>query len=593
MATTYHPDIQKLYVAYFGRPADPAGLAYWEGIVEAANGSTTAVSAEFAASAEYRATYANMTTSQIVNAVYTNLFGRTAEAGGAAYWAGLLDNGTISIDNFVADVSRAAVGTDLTAFSNKASAALAFTNALDTDAERAGYTVESLQLAKDYIARVTTDSTLAFETNPANLNATVAAVVAAGTEFTLVGGLQGLQQAMAAKAAYLESITAEDAEATATDASVAADLQDAQGDFNTVFQAQDPDAYAIYSASGTSAAVRAALVEDQVASNAQGLVAAQAELARVTTEISQVSGLQTAINRLTAAETAQENAIAAKNIADLDRQVKAASFEVTAADKIPAGQEVDYREDGTVALVTDPATTDTPLIRLDANGSLELAVTEAQYPGITALLNSINAAMLADTTADNAALIVQSSQAAVTELDTNGLAADYAAAQQGVEDAEEAISDFTEAWASLGTAQQNADDLAGYNATITAAGELFAANDYNLVDLDDAVTPSQVATVDSDVYVVGEKGATINLFGLQGEDSIFVGTGYTLKSGALSTGDNSMMEIFVSQTGANTTLQIETSAFGSNATTPEVVSIVLVGVTATDVTLDSNGIITV
>lgn len=592
MATTYHRDIQKLYVAYFGRPADPAGLDYWEGIVEAANGGTAAVSAAFAASAEYRSTYANMTTSQIVNAVYTNLFGRTAEAGGAAYWSGLLDNGTISIDNFVAEVARAALGTDLTAVNNKTTAAIAFTNALDTDAERAGYTIESLQLAKDYIARVTTDSTLAFETSPANLNATIAAVVAAGTEFTLVGGLQGLQQAIAAKDAYLASITPEGAE-TATDASVAADLQEAQDDFGAVFQAQNPGAYAIYANSATSPAVRAALIEDQAAVNAQGLVDAQAELARVTTEIANVPGLQTALNRLDAAETAQENAIAAKNLADLDRQVKAASFEVTSASKILPDQSVEYRPDGTVVLVTDPATTDTPLIRLDANGALELAVTEAAYPGITALLNSINAAMVADTTVTNVGIVLASAQAEVTRLDTDGLAADYAAAQQDVDAAEEAISDFTEAWAALSTAQQYADDLAGYNATIAAAGGLFADNDYNLVNLDDAIVPSQVATADSDVYVVGEKGTTINLFGLQGEDAIFVGTGYTLKNGALSTGDNSTLEIFVTQTGANTTLQIETSPFGSSAATPEVVSIVLVGVTATDITLDSNGIITV
>lgn len=63
MATTYHNDIQKLYVAYFGRPADPAGLAFWETQVEAANGSTAAVSAQFAASAEYKSTYAGMTSS--------------------------------------------------------------------------------------------------------------------------------------------------------------------------------------------------------------------------------------------------------------------------------------------------------------------------------------------------------------------------------------------------------------------------------------------------------------------------------------------------------------------------------------------------
>src|SRR5207253_1358459 len=104
MATTYNENIQQLYVAYFNRPADTQGLAYWETVVEAAQGDTAAVSAAFAASAEYKAAYANMTNAQIVDQVYQNLFGRPAEDAGKAYWADLLDNKAITIDNVVAQV---------------------------------------------------------------------------------------------------------------------------------------------------------------------------------------------------------------------------------------------------------------------------------------------------------------------------------------------------------------------------------------------------------------------------------------------------------------------------------------------------------
>lgn len=594
MATTYHTDIQKLYVAYFTRPADPAGLDYWETVVEGTNGNTTAVSAAFAASAEYQAEYAGLTNSQIVNKVYQNLFGRSAEPAGQSYWAGLLDSNSVTIANVVAAVAGGAVGTDLTAFNNKAAAALAFTNALDTDAERAGYTLDSIDLAKAYIGRVTTNETLTVETTPANLNATIAAVVSAGTEFTLAGGLQGLQAAIDAKAAYLESITPEDAEETATDESVAEGLTDAQTAFNTVFQAQNPTAFATYNAPGTSAGVKAALISDQTAANAQGLTTAQATLASVTTQVAAVPGLQTAMTRLTAAETASENAIAAKTVADLDYQVKIASFEVTSGSKLAAGNEFVFRPDGSVAVVdsASPTTVVTNLITVDANGTLTLAVTEQAYPGITALLNSTLNAQIAATTVTNTGIVLDTAQDAVAALDTNGLAASYAAAQEGVTAAEDAITSFNESLADLNTAQQYVDDLAGYTATITAASDRFADNDYNLVDLDSAITPTQVATVDSDVYVVGREDSSINLFGLQGEDSLFVGTGFTLNRGALSTGNNNVKEIFVNQTGANTTLQIETSLFGSSAATPEVVTIVLIGVTATDIALDSNGLIT-
>ena len=43
MATTYYNDLQKLYVAYFNRPADTAGLAYYEGVLENAKGDAKAV----------------------------------------------------------------------------------------------------------------------------------------------------------------------------------------------------------------------------------------------------------------------------------------------------------------------------------------------------------------------------------------------------------------------------------------------------------------------------------------------------------------------------------------------------------------------
>jgi len=631
MATTYHTDLQKLYVAYFTRPADPAGLAYWEGIVEASNGNTAAVSAAFAASAEYKAAYANMTNSQIVDKVYQNLFSRTADAGGKAYWSDLLDRKVITIDTFVAEVAAGAIGTDMTAFNNKAAAAVAFTNALDTDAEKAGYTLDSINLAKDFIGRVTTNASLAAETNPAALNATISAVVAAGTEFTLVGGLQGLEAAIAAKDAYLKSITEEDATATATEESVAEALSDAQGEFNTVFAAQNPAAFTVYSATTTTDTVKAALIADQVAVNADALVGAQRNLSTVTAEVAKVPGLQNAMNKLAAAETTQENAVKAHTSAELDLRVKAASFEVTSASKFTATQDVVYNDNGTVDLFTPavagtpgsplipavppdedadgnpipgtgseeipavppvaavPAKT-TPLIELK-DGVLTLAVTEKAYPGITALLNATVTEQITEVAVTNSGIVVASAQANVATLDKGGLAASYEAATDRVTAAEANIKSFTEVLAAQNSAEAQADALAGFEATITASTDLFADNDYNLVNVGAADT-SLVATVDSDVYVVGKSGSIINLFGLQGEDSLFVGTGFTLNRGALSTGVDTAKEIFVSQTGANTTLQIETSAFGSSAASPEVVKIVLVGVTATDIALDANGIIT-
>jgi hypothetical protein len=159
---TYTDAIQKLYVAYFNRPADARGLAYWEGIVTAAKGDTTAVSAAFAASAEYKATYANQVNLQIINKIYQNLFGHDADLPGLEYWNTLLNKKAITIDNVVKAIAEGARTTDLTAYNNKVAAAVAFTTAMDTAAEIVGYeAAKGLELGRTYLSGVTTDASLA------------------------------------------------------------------------------------------------------------------------------------------------------------------------------------------------------------------------------------------------------------------------------------------------------------------------------------------------------------------------------------------------------------------------------------------------
>lgn len=179
----YTEAIQKLYVAYFSRPADVAGLNFWQGVVSAANGSTADVSAAFAGSAEYKAAYANKTASQVVDTVYLNLFGRHAEKAGLDYWGPLLDNGSLTIDIVVTAVASGARGADLAAYNSKVSAATAFTAALDKPDEILGYAgATAIARAINFLAAVTDAGTLAAATAAANLSATVAAVTGAKLE---------------------------------------------------------------------------------------------------------------------------------------------------------------------------------------------------------------------------------------------------------------------------------------------------------------------------------------------------------------------------------------------------------------------------
>ena len=77
-------EIQKLYIAYFNRPADPGGLTYWT--AQLAGGATmTQIANSFSASAEYQAIYAGKSNLVLIDQLYQNLFGRTSDAGGLLY----------------------------------------------------------------------------------------------------------------------------------------------------------------------------------------------------------------------------------------------------------------------------------------------------------------------------------------------------------------------------------------------------------------------------------------------------------------------------------------------------------------------------
>lgn len=177
--------VQKLYVAYFNRPADSAGLAYWEGQL----GSTAATQAQlttlaasgFSGSAEYAALYAGQTNAQIVNSLYLNLFGRTAEAAGLAHWTARLEAGTETFASMALQLVYSAQGSDVTAITNKVTAATAFTTAVNLPAETAGYAgTDAAASARSWLATVTdVAATLAAATS--GVDTAVSDAVAAGT----------------------------------------------------------------------------------------------------------------------------------------------------------------------------------------------------------------------------------------------------------------------------------------------------------------------------------------------------------------------------------------------------------------------------
>ncbi|MGI4718333.1 MAG: DUF4214 domain-containing protein [Janthinobacterium lividum] len=192
----YTDAIQKLYVAYFNRPADYEGLAFWEKVLTANGGDVTVVSRAHAASPEYKDQVAGKTNFQIINQIYNNLFNRDADVEGMQFWADRLTEGTFTVDQIVKVIAESASDTDAkdaTTYKNKVAAATAFTAELNNATEIIGYTGDKANAAaKAWLSTVTTDASLKAAIEPAALASTVADVVHASipeTQFSLTEGV--------------------------------------------------------------------------------------------------------------------------------------------------------------------------------------------------------------------------------------------------------------------------------------------------------------------------------------------------------------------------------------------------------------------
>lgn len=180
MATSTETEVQKLYVAYFSRPADVAGLAYWTKVLAADPNGFQTISANFAASAEYKATYAGQDNRAVVSTVYEHLFGRPAETDGVNYWAKMLDNKVITIDNVVTQIAAGAQGNDLLAYNGKVAVSTVFTEHLDLPTEQAAYAKPAgMKVASDYIAGIKDLLTAGVARDPGNIDITIDKMVSA------------------------------------------------------------------------------------------------------------------------------------------------------------------------------------------------------------------------------------------------------------------------------------------------------------------------------------------------------------------------------------------------------------------------------
>jgi len=128
MANATSTQLQELYVAYFGRAADPTGLDYWT-----EKGTTQAsFAAHMHAQAEFKDAYGSKSVEAQVNQIYKNLFDREADVTGLTYWTQEINLGNLKVAEIATHLIWAAQNNsgsedDKTALTNRTNAAVAYT----------------------------------------------------------------------------------------------------------------------------------------------------------------------------------------------------------------------------------------------------------------------------------------------------------------------------------------------------------------------------------------------------------------------------------------------------------------------------------
>lgn len=160
LAITQNQDwIQKLYLAFFLRPADPGGYNYYAHKLEDGQADISSIANGFGNSPEYLQTYAGMTTAERIDAIYRNLFGRPAEPDGLRYWGERLDPGTFTISNIAFSILLGAQNADAIVINNRLLVSKQFTAALDTQSELQAYSgLDSATAARQLLSPVTAEA---------------------------------------------------------------------------------------------------------------------------------------------------------------------------------------------------------------------------------------------------------------------------------------------------------------------------------------------------------------------------------------------------------------------------------------------------
>jgi hypothetical protein len=112
--------LQKSYVAYYGRAADPPGLAYWATRMDQEGGSLASIIDAFGNSDEFNRRYGGLSYTDLVTRIYQQTLGRDPDLPGLTYYVGELQAGRRTLQSITLDVlNGATTAPDSTVVANK------------------------------------------------------------------------------------------------------------------------------------------------------------------------------------------------------------------------------------------------------------------------------------------------------------------------------------------------------------------------------------------------------------------------------------------------------------------------------------------
>ena len=104
--------VHAFYFAYYGRPADPAGLAFWAQQLVDADGDFSQVVQAFADAPEAVVRFGATDPATHIARIYEELFDRAPDRAGLEFWAGAIAQGRMSLADAALGILRGAQGAD-------------------------------------------------------------------------------------------------------------------------------------------------------------------------------------------------------------------------------------------------------------------------------------------------------------------------------------------------------------------------------------------------------------------------------------------------------------------------------------------------